>query len=272
MATVLASNKNKIAKRVIEVFEFFDEHKRQATVMDIARRFGRPQSSTSELLSSLVEMGFLYKDARSRSYMPTPRVAMLGSSAQPDLLRNGHMLPLMDRIAQLTGLGVALMGVVGTHVQIFRWEAGRTPLSNELVCGTSEPLSSSVAGMLLLSTQSFDQSGGMLRRLNAEAPSARKFHHAEAMDKIRVFGRQRHAIGESGFVDGADMCAVLLPHQAGERPLALGVIYPAGNGTDPADLLAELQRTVVGCTQNAARTTEKSLYASLQCDDRSVEA
>ena len=49
------SNKAKIAKRVIEVLEFFDEEHPQATVMDIVRRFDRPQSSTSELLSTLVD-------------------------------------------------------------------------------------------------------------------------------------------------------------------------------------------------------------------------
>ena len=75
MATVLESNKTKIAKRVIEVFEFFDQGSPSATVMDIVRRYRRPQSSTSELLASLVEMGLLYKDMRSRSYSPTPRLA-----------------------------------------------------------------------------------------------------------------------------------------------------------------------------------------------------
>ena len=71
------SNKAKIAKRVIEVLEFFDEDHPQATVMDIVRRFDRPQSSTSELLSSLVDLGLLHKDPCSRSYSPTPRAAML---------------------------------------------------------------------------------------------------------------------------------------------------------------------------------------------------
>ena len=57
-----SSNKAKIARRVIEVLEFFDDNHREATVMDIVRRCNRPQSSTSELLSSLVELGLLHKD------------------------------------------------------------------------------------------------------------------------------------------------------------------------------------------------------------------
>ena len=52
-------NKAKIARRVIEVLDFFDDENREASVMDIVRRYGRPQSSTSELLASLVELGLL---------------------------------------------------------------------------------------------------------------------------------------------------------------------------------------------------------------------
>src|SRR5438093_10206017 len=77
--TVPEANKAKTARRVIEVLEYFDEQNPHATVMDIVRRYKRPQSSTSELLASLVEMGILYKDAASRSYTPTPRAALLGS-------------------------------------------------------------------------------------------------------------------------------------------------------------------------------------------------
>src|SRR6516165_9678709 len=107
-AATLESNKAKIAKRVIEVLEFFGARNQPATVMDIARRYGRPQSSTSELLSSLVEMGLLYKDAASRSFTPTPRLATLGVSGQPDIIRDGRLFNYMDRLAQTTRQTVAL--------------------------------------------------------------------------------------------------------------------------------------------------------------------
>ncbi|WP_235209885.1 helix-turn-helix domain-containing protein [Sphingobium sp. Ant17] len=109
----LESNKAKIAKRVIEVLEFFDEDHPHATVMDIVRRFDRPQSSTSELLSSLVDLGLLHKDPCSRSYSPTPRAAMLGAAVQPKLVRDGVLTGLIDRLSAQTCLGVAVFGMVG---------------------------------------------------------------------------------------------------------------------------------------------------------------
>ena len=47
MAVGAESNKAKIARRVVEVLDYFDDEHPQATVMDIVRRYNRPQSSTS---------------------------------------------------------------------------------------------------------------------------------------------------------------------------------------------------------------------------------
>lgn len=247
LATVLESNKTKIAKRVIEVFEYFGEDSRKATVMDIVRRYGRPQSSTSELLASLVEMGLLYKDAASRSYSPTPRLATFGLSAQPEILRNGRLYPFMDRLAQSTRHGVALFGMVGVHVQIFRWAAGSGPMTHTLENGASERLSSSAAGLLLLSTLGTEPARKLLWRLNAEAPAEERFDHAELSRRTASYASQGWASGEAGFIPGAKLTSVLLPCGVDERPLALGVLYPDDRQMDPDALAATLRHGVAQC-------------------------
>jgi DNA-binding IclR family transcriptional regulator len=247
MATVLESNKTKIAKRVIEVFEFFDEASPKATVMDIVRRYGRPQSSTSELLASLVEMGLLYKDARSRSYSPTPRLATLGATAQPGIIRDGRLFAFMDRLAYQTRCGVGLFGMVGTHAQVFRWSAGADPLTRDLGCGASEQLSATTAGLLLLSTLGPDQAGRMLWRLNAEAAAHQKFNPAEVGERVAAFRRQGHATGTAGFIAGAQLTATLLPRRPDERPLALGLVYGPDAAIDSDALVATLKRGVSQC-------------------------
>ena len=247
MATVLESNKTKIAKRVIEVFEFFDQSSRKATVMDIVRRYGRPQSSTSELLASLVEMGLLYKDARSRSYSPTPRLATLGAAAQPEIIRDGRLFAFMDRLAFSTRHAVALFGTVGTHVQIFHWSQGQSPLTRNLASGAAEMLSSSAAGLLLLSTAENDQVRRILWRLNAEAAADAKFNPAEMADRVAAFRRAKHASGASGFAANLQVTAALLPCAPDERPLALGLLYGADAAVDADALTATLQHGIAQC-------------------------
>ncbi|MFC4595802.1 helix-turn-helix domain-containing protein [Sphingobium tyrosinilyticum] len=251
MSMVLESNKTKIAKRVIEVFEFFDNNKRQATVMDIVRCYGRPQSSTSELLASLVEMGLLYKDQRSRTYRPTPRLATLGASVQPDIIRDGRLFTFMDRIAQSTRHSVGLFGIVGTHVQLFRWSPGTMPLAGELGSGASDRLCASTAGQLLLSTMPSDESGKILRRLNAESMEEDKFNYSAMVAQIAAFQRAGHATGDAGFGCNGRVTAVLVPTVVTDRPLALGVIYPAASSMDPDALVATLRSGIAQCAGQA---------------------
>lgn len=248
------SSKAKIAKRVIEVLEFFDEEHRQATVMDIVRRYDRPQSSTSELLSSLVEVGLLYKDVQSRSYSPTPRAAMLGCAVQPGIVRDGRLTGLIDRLTSQTGLGVGVFGMVGLKTQIYSWHGGQRQLRTAnpfaISGGQKEHLTDSAAGRLLLSTIQQNRRDGMLRRLNAEASEDRKFRFpdmAAQLDKIRAAGE---IIGPVGFGTGAQVAATLLPDQPAGQPLAIGFVYDLSDQVDTSALLRTLSDAIARCCQH----------------------
>lgn len=223
------SNKAKIAKRVVEVLEFFDEDHPQATVMDIVRRYNRPQSSTSELLSSLVGLGLLYKDPFSRSYTPTPRAALLGSSVQSSIVRDGRLSGLIDRLSAQTGLGVAVLGMVGLHAQIFSWRSGKRPLrtsqTNGFCGGQQERLTDTAAGLLLLSTLPIARREGLMRRLNAEASPDRHFSIADMAAKVQACQDKGAVAGVAGFGSIADVTAMLLPEQRANQPLAVALVY-----------------------------------------------
>lgn len=257
MGTALDPNKAKTARRVIEVLEFFDEHNRDATVMDIARRYSRPQSSTSELLTILVEMGVLYKDSGSRAYKPTPRAAMLGSLCQPNLVRNGRIAMMTERLAAQTGLGTAFMGMVGLQVQLFHWLRGSAQLHGNIYGGLQERLCDSAAGWLLLSTIAPERRDGVLRRLRAESPDERRFSCAELGERIQACGRRGYVIGPSGFGPTSQICATLLPREPDERPTVLGFVFEPTADVDIPALISLLRRAVQSCTnhQSVSRLT-----------------
>ncbi len=257
MAAVLEPNKTKIAKRVFEIFEFFCDNGQKATVMDIVRRYGRPQSSTSELLSSLVEMGLLYKDPRSRAYTPTPRIAALGTSAQPKMIRDGGLFTLMDNLAEITGKSFALFGMVGTQIQIFRLSHGDLPLSNKISYGVFEQAWASVVGLLLLSASAPDHVARLLWRLNAEAEPGERFDIAKLKDSIGMFRVQGHAIGDAGFQPGLQVAAVLLPRSRIRGPLALGVFFDDDSEIDAKYLIGEMKQGICRC----AATEPHSYYS-----------
>ncbi|PBN43287.1 helix-turn-helix domain-containing protein [Sphingobium sp. D43FB] len=260
----IESNKAKIAKRVIEVLEFFDEDHPQATVMDIVRRFDRPQSSTSELLSSLVDLGLLHKDPCSRSYSPTPRAAMLGAAVQPKLVRDGVLTGLIDRLSAQTGLGVAVFGMVGLKVQVFNWRAGtrtfRTAGAAGFCGGQQDYLSDSAAGWLMLSTVPQPRRDGMIRRLNAEATPDRKFMPADMSAQVLSCREQGFASGKVGFGSIADVTAVLLPNMPDSQPLAIGFVYEPSDQIDAESLLRTLNEAVRRCVEEPAPAPVSPLF------------
>ncbi|MXO89987.1 helix-turn-helix domain-containing protein [Pontixanthobacter aquaemixtae] len=245
------SNKAKIAKRVVEVLDYFDHEHQTATVMDIVRRYGRPQSSTSELLSSLVELGLLYKDLETRSYTLTPRAAILGSLAQPDFVRDGRLNRLVDRLAEQTHVSVGIFGVVGLESQIFCWHNGEPPLKSSnpkgIFGGMQEHLTNTAAGLLLLSTIEKSRREGMIRRLNAEASDENKFDYREMVEKVERARDCGFAIGRMGYGSIADCCAVLIPGNGETRPLALGLVYEPGESANPEEFIAMLRDAVREC-------------------------
>jgi DNA-binding IclR family transcriptional regulator len=241
-ATSAPSNKAKIARRVIEVLDYFDDDHREATVMDIVRRYDRPQSSTSELLSSLVELGLLYKDPHSRSYSLTPRAALIGSSGQSDVVRRGRLVRMLDRLVAQTGLSVALFGRVCLNAQIISWRNGaRTSATRDLYAGLQVPLSEAAAGWLLLSTVTQPRRDGIIRRLNAEASDDRKFVPAEMAARLHACRDQGHVQGAMGYGSRAEVLAVLLPGQPGDHPLAVGFVYGAEDKMNTGSLLQCLE-------------------------------
>jgi DNA-binding IclR family transcriptional regulator len=258
MASVSApSNKAKIARRVVEVLEFFDDEHREATVMDIVRRYNRPQSSTSELLSSLVELGLLYKNPYSRTYSLTARAALLGSTGQPEPIRDGRLVRTIDRLLAQTGLTVALFAKVGLKAQLLMVRNGpraQAAVAGTLFAGMQAPLTDCAAGQLLLSTVARQRREGVLRRLNAEAQESAKFAFGEMMSRIDACGERGHCRGDLGFglapgVGG--MVAALVPGQPEAHPLAIGIIH-AGEETVNAIALVE---SLIEATAHCGETT-----------------
>jgi len=253
------SNKAKIARRVVEVLEFFDEDHPQATVMDIVRRYSRPQSSTSELLSSLVGLGMLYKDPYSRSYTPTPRAALLGCSVQSGMVRDGRLPRLIERLSAQTGLAVGVFGMVGLNVQIFNWRNSQYPMRTSqeggFACGQQESLTESAAGLLLLSTVSQPRQTGMLRRINAEACDGRKFPIGDMTAKLQQCQQHQSVTGMAGFGSIADVTAILLPDQPVSQPLALGLVYQPSERIDAAILRTTLADAIAKCVAETPQYT-----------------
>lgn len=220
MARSLDPKKIKSAQRVLEVLEYFNSDRREGTVMDIARTYGYPQSSTSELLSCLVALGYLRRDLRARTYRPSARVAMLGAWVQPDLFRHGAALSLMDELAVDVNAAVIMASRVGLSAQVFQAVAPNGAQS-EHKTGDSMLLMHTAAGKVLLSSMRSDELKRLVHRMNAEAPEKLRIRFEDLSAELEQIRARGFSVSRAE--DGLVMVSVLLPRKAEDEPLALAI-------------------------------------------------
>lgn len=241
-----SSNKAAIARRVVEVLDFFDEDRREARVMDIARHFGRPQSSTSELLFALVEVGLLRKNSHSRTYSLSPRAALMGSTGQPEIIRDGQLLRLLDKLAGETGLTVAIFGRVLLNAQIMGWRSSTLSVESRhaLQGGAIAPLSETAVSRLLLASLPHARRSVLLRHLNHQARDEFKFDPSIFDAQIEVGRATGHIKGPLGFRTDAEVLAMCLPLEFDDHAMAVGVIYNSDDQISEGGLLHCLRNAV----------------------------
>lgn len=242
MPIVLQEKKIKSADRVLEIFEMFNADRQAVTVMEVARELGVPQSSTSELLGTLVRRGYLQKERGARSFRPTSRVALLGAWVHPTLFRHGNLLPMIDRLGERAGLGVVLASTVGVTLKHIH-TVGDLPKA--LGSGTDQHLLRSPFGHALLTTKFSADLRLLVHRLNAESEERDHVSLADLSQEIREVSRRGFAIGEVW--PGWTGVAVLLPQGNGEEQLSLGIVARSREvEARMAELTRELRQAISG--------------------------
>ncbi len=229
----------KSACRVLEVLEYFDQSHASATVMDIARTLGYPQSSTSELLRCLVSLGYLRYNRYSRIYSPTVRVGLIGAWVEPNFFRDGLLLSTIDTVAQATGHTVVLSSAMNYVVQHLHVVAGSKPDSVNVNINDTESLLHSPAGRLLLSSYSAPHIRSAIHRLNAEEENPDlRVRLQDAVNELQQL-RSRGWTVEIDRDAGIGSVVAMIPPQRGHQRIVLSVVAPA-------DVIEEHEEEIYG--------------------------
>jgi DNA-binding IclR family transcriptional regulator len=270
MARSLEPKKIKSAHRALEVFEYFNIHRQDATVMDIARAMGCPQSSTSELLSCLVALGYLHRDRFTRTYRPTARVALLGAWVQPRLFRQGHLLPMMDELAEATGSAVMLAAKMNTAIQYIHVVGAREGAIQPPAENTTASLLHSALGKVLLSTHDREQLRPFIHRLNAETQdSALRVNYATYVEELDAIRMRRYAANYSEA--GGAILGILLPRSCTgtsvDEQIALGIFATPAFIRQNEEKLVRMLRTAVARRFGAVRVVAQPAMPAVQQTD-----
>ena len=214
----------KSSERTLALFEYYSREQRPLTIKELAEGLEMPQSSTSVLAQSLVELGYLEKDESLRTYYPTLRISLLGTWMRRQHRRAGQLPTLLSEVSKQTGESTILAMRNGIYSQYLIAHPGRTPSRARVESGMLYPLACCATGWCLLTLESKRNVDKIVRRTASEAKEDYWKHSAKsARENIIQTERRGYAFSNGETVPGLGAIAVLLPSIPGAYAMAAGV-------------------------------------------------
>ncbi|MFG1398001.1 IclR family transcriptional regulator [Roseixanthobacter pseudopolyaromaticivorans] len=216
----------KSAERVLRILEYFDEIQRDARVTEIAAHLQFPQSSTSALLKSLAQLGYLDYDRVRRTFLPTARVALLGTWLNEGPVHNGRLLRLMEEVSRESRDTIILAVRNGIYSQYIHVVQATTPIRYHVPQGSRRLLAWSGTGFALLMRSPDEEVRALVARTNAEAPSDRpRIDYRAALDHVHEARRAGYFFSRALVSPGAGALAMPLPDgiERRNRPMVIAV-------------------------------------------------
>ena len=230
----------KSAQRTLRLFETFATAQKPMTVGEISARLEMPQSSTSELLRSLINLGYLEYNSAGRTYYPTPRIALLSAWIHQRHATTGKLPSLVSEVASRTNTSVAVAMRNGIHSQYVFGQLRSRQSSFLVESGHARPLTCCATGWAFLSSESDQDIDKIIRRTIAETDNPHWHKTARlASEGVKQFRELGYAesIGSSSPDRGG--IAVLIPGRKRLTPLALVAAGPNASIKQHKDLILE---------------------------------
>ena len=220
----IASKVVKSAVRTIQLLECFDDLQCGLTLMEISQELGIPQSSTSELLRSLVTIGYLEFERSTRTYRPTLRISLLGRWINPDFGARGPTLTLLQQLSEHTGETIVLASRHGSYSQYIHVIQSKMSPDFHMALGSVRPLVRSGTGYALLADLPKEAILRILIRSNAEKVTGEHLvSQSEFFARLEEVRSRGYAFTHDLVRRGSAIIAMALPHLEGQQKLAVGV-------------------------------------------------
>ncbi|HEY4074568.1 MAG TPA: helix-turn-helix domain-containing protein [Herbaspirillum sp.] len=237
----------KSAKRLIDLLEYFADRRSSATAAEITADLGLPQSSTSILLRSLVELGYLSFEPQARKFKPTIRVSLLGSWLLNDTSLPVSPLSIMEALHAETGDTIVLGAQNGNQVNYIHVLQATTPIRFYIKPGSLRPLCLTAMGRALLAPQSDRKISGIVRQINAERKEGEPlFKESEVIQEVRTGHNRGYHVSWGRATPGAAVIAMLLPAIGDHPRLALGIGGPIERIRQNENRYIALMKNIIG--------------------------
>jgi len=213
----------KSAARTLQVLELFSERRCPLKLHDIHVALNYPQSSTTNLLKSMVMLGYLNYSRVTRMYLPTNRVALLGNWLPSFLYGQSDLQDLMEDLLRKTDETVALATQNDLYIQYVRIAAPLHGFKIPPPEGTMRLMTNSSAGAALLSQMSDAQVDKICRYINYYELDPGRVDPNEILRQVRSVRQLGYCFAPYRPTPATASVAFPLGEQLHGVPIAIGV-------------------------------------------------
>jgi len=242
----MATENVKSAHRVFKILEVFSREQRALSVAEIAVECNFPQSSTSALMRTVVELGYLSFDRVNRTYRPTLRLPLLVNWVSTSLFKGDEILQLMQELSERTNETILLCAENGRYSRYIHLIEATGSLRLHAVAGDVRPYTQTATGLMLLSTWDNRRLAGFIHRANSEEQDPiRRVDLSALIKQLETIRQDGYAVSLGGYIRGGGAVGMLLPRQNDEPPMSIGIGGPQANVVENSESWIKLMRTLI---------------------------
>ena len=223
----------KSSMRTFEVLELFDHERRPLRLQDIHTALGYPQSSATNLLKSMVVMGYVNYNLTNRTYSPTLKVSALGKWL-PYFNDDNHIYQsFIDRLQKETDEVASLVSQNDLFVQYLIVEEPDHDHKKPPPQGSLRMIVDSAAGFALMSSWSNEQVDKICRYSNYyelhraasyyEEPPHERIIFSEILSEVRSVRSKGYCLRQGKPIPEVSAIGMPLPTSKHDIQLAIGV-------------------------------------------------
>ncbi len=210
-------------ENLFELMDYFVRVREPASVRDIVEALGWPRSSAFNLVTTLVELGYLYQPVRRGGYYPTSRWLSLAR----DVMEASPLPPavhqLLVDLMSKTGETVFLAAPDGVNVIFLDVAESSADIRLIAAVGQRLPIHVTAAGHAILSQYSAAERATLLKRIRYEPHETSAYLSAESVEQAVAQQAQNGWFFNRGnYANGVAGIAVAFPFQNRRNAIALG--------------------------------------------------
>jgi DNA-binding IclR family transcriptional regulator len=241
MTETLDSNISATALKALAVLDFVGEQRRPVTVNEVAAGVGADRATAYRMLMTLVQSGYVLKEADAKHYRISLKVLSLARNLVSEDERARHILTSLRQISEETGETVHYSALErDAAVLVFRAK-GSQRVTVDFQIGDRSPLPCTSIGKVLLAFQDMRATEAILARgLPKVAPKTITDVETMRQELARVRA-QGFAYDDLEFAEDMRCVAVPVFENGGEVPGGIAISGPASRfDLEKLDLLRQV--------------------------------